>query len=67
MSHVRICPAGIIHSKYLANLPQEIASDTTKRAVEEFGTFHDTRAEVWSQLYRYKFKIGIRILTVSIK
>jgi hypothetical protein len=35
--------------------------------VEEFGTFHYTRAEVWSQLYRYKVKIGIRILTVSIK
>jgi hypothetical protein len=42
-SHVFICPACIIHSIHLSNLPPDIAADAIKKAVEEFVTFYNIR------------------------
>jgi hypothetical protein len=50
-----------------ANLPPDLNNGTMKRALRQYVTILSINDEIWSSVYRYTIKNGVRVLTMELK
>jgi hypothetical protein len=51
----------------ISSLPPEVTETQIKSAIAMYGDVHRVTEEVWSHIYRYKVKTGVRIVEASIR
>jgi len=49
----------------VSTLPPEVTEAQIKNALAQYGDFKHIHDEVWSQAYRFKVKIGVRLVGIS--